>query len=330
MGRINRLWKVRALLACSYIAATLPSLALAQDWPSRRVTVVVPFGPGSTPDTVARLLADRLQARFGQPFVVENKPGGSGNIGTAAIARAALDGHTIGVSIGGPLAINTLLFPSMPYDPLKDLAPVALLVAQPSILVVSNSVGARSVGDLIALLRQSPGQYNYASIGNGSLSHLAMEAIAMQSGTRLVHVPYASSPEAMTALIRGDVQMAVLPAASVVPQGNAGHVRMLAVTSASRSPLLPELPTIGESGVLEVQADAWNALVAPARTDPHIVFALHSAVQEVLRQPEARATLKAQYMEPLFGTPEDLTARMQAEVARWRPVIEAAHIRVGP
>ena len=199
------------------LAASLLALvpAAAQEWPSKSVKVVVPFGPGSTPDMVARLVADRLQQKLGQSFVIDNKPGASGNVGTDAVAKAEPDGATIGVSIGGPLAINTLLFSKLPYDPAKDIAPITQLITQPSALVVNNSLGVNSVAELVALLKRESGKYNFGSIGNGSLSHLAMEAIALRSGTKMVHIPYPGSPQAMTAVLRGDVQMACLPAIAV-------------------------------------------------------------------------------------------------------------------
>jgi len=186
--------------------------ARAQDWPAKTVRIVVPFGPGSTPDIVARLVADGLQQKYpASAFVVENKPGASGNIGTDVVAKAAPDGSTLGVSIGGPLAINTLLFAKLPYDPQKDIAPVTQLVTQPSVLAVNPSLGVNSVVELVALLRKNPRKYNFASIGIGSLSHLAMEAIAIKGGAELVHVPYTSSPQAITAVIRNDAQNNVSP-----------------------------------------------------------------------------------------------------------------------
>src|SRR5438552_8816657 len=191
------------------LAALLLALApaAAQEWPSKTVRVVVPFGPGSTPDMVARLLADRLQQKLGQSFVIDNKPGASGNTGTDAVVKAEPDGATIGVSIGGPLAINTLLFGHLPYDPRKDLTLVTLLVTQPSVLAVNSALGVSSTHELIDVISRDPGKYAFGSIGAGSLSHLAMEAIALKSGAKLVHVPYPSSPQAVTALLRNDVQM---------------------------------------------------------------------------------------------------------------------------
>jgi tripartite-type tricarboxylate transporter receptor subunit TctC len=299
----------------------------AQDWPARTVKVIVPFGAGSTPDAVARLVADKLQQKLGQPFVVENKPGASGNIGTDAIAKAEPDGYTIGLSIGGPLAINTLLFSKLPYDPVKDLALVTTLTTQPSALAVPANLGVNSVAQLIDLLKREPGKYNFGSIGNGSLSHLAMEAIAQKSGAKLVHVPYGSSPQAMTAVIRGDVQMAVMPAISVTPHVASGAVKMLAVTTAKRSPLLPDVPTLKESGI-DVEADAWNGLVAPAGTPPAVLAKLHREVIAALHAPEVREKLNAQVMEPVGNTPAEFRAVIDADLARWAPVIQAAGIRI--
>ena len=260
-----------ALLAV--VAAAVP--AMAQSWPSRPVKLIVPFGAGSTPDLVMRLIADHLKDKFGQNFVVENKPGASGNLGTDAVAKAAPDGYTLGLSIGGPLAINPLLFAGMPYDPAKDLALITMTTSQPSALAVNTELGVDSVAALIDLLKKNPGKYNFGSIGAGSLSHLAMEAVAFRSGTKIVHVPYPSSPAAMTALIRNDVQMACLPAISVTPHVASGKVKILAITLAQRSALLPGIPTLKDSGV-DVEADAWNGMIAPARTPPAVIAAVRA------------------------------------------------------
>ena len=274
-----------------------------------------------------RLIADHLKDKFGQSFVVENKPGASGNLGTDAVAKAAPDGYTLGLSIGGPLAINPLLFAKMPYDPRKDLALITMTTSQPNALAVNTELGVNSVAELIDLLKKNPGKYNFGSIGAGSLSHLAMEAVAFKSGTKMVHVPYPSSPAAMTALMRNDVQMACLPAISVTPHVASGKVKILAVTTAQRSALLPDIPTLKESGV-DVEADAWNGMIAPARTPPAIIAAVRAAVIEAITSPTIRAKLAAQIMEPLPTTPEEFRARIDADIARWKPVIEAASIKM--
>src|ERR1700722_6215178 len=205
--------------------------ASAQDWPTKSVRIIVPFAAGATPDLVARLIADYLHDKLGQAFVVENKPGASGNTGTDAVAKAEADGSTLGVSIGGPLAINALLFSNLPYDPKKDLALITMLATQPSVVAVNAGLGVNSSQELVDLIRRNPGKYAFGSIGIGSLSHLAMAAIALKAGAQLVHVPYASSPQSMTALIRNDVQMVCLPAISVVPQVGSGAVKILAVST---------------------------------------------------------------------------------------------------
>src|SRR5215475_1562036 len=293
------------------VAGTEPSAA--QGWPTKPVRIIVPFGPGATPDIVARLLAEHLQTKLKQTFVVENKPGASGNLGTEAVVRAEPDGATIGVSIVGPLALNTLLFSKLSYDPFSELALISRIVDQPSVLVVNAGVSARSTAELIALIKRQPDKLNYGSIGNGSLSHLAMEAIAMVSGATIVHVPFPGSPQAMTALIRGDVQIACLPAAAVASQMSTGRIRMLAVTSQQRSALLPDLPTLKEAGV-DVEANAWIGLIAPVKTPEAIVAVVQREVTEALRDPTLREKLQAQYMEPLGTTPAEFRAHINAEM----------------
>ncbi len=301
--------------------------ATAQGWPPQTVRIVVPFGAGSTPDVIARVLADQLQKKYpDSAFIVENKPGASGNTGTGAVAKAKPDGSTIGISIGGPLAINTLLFSRLPYDPRKDIAPITQLVTQPSVLAVNNDLGVKTVGELIALIKANPGKYNFASIGNGSLSHLAMEAIAQKAGTKLVHVPYPGSPAAITSVIRNDTQMACLPAISVTPLAQAGKVKILAVSTARRSPYLPDVPTLKESSI-DVEADAWNGLIAPGGTPKAIVDAINKDAVAIIKRPEVREKLATQLMEPVGSTPQEFRARIDGEIARWKTVIEAAQVK---
>jgi tripartite-type tricarboxylate transporter receptor subunit TctC len=318
---------MKALLVALVGGLIMAAPAHGQDWPTRAVKVIVPFGAGSTPDAVARLVADKLQQKLGHPFVIENKPGASGNTGTDAIAKAEPDGYTIGLSIGGPLAVNTLLFAKLPYDPAKDLALITMLTTQPSALAVPASLGVDNVAALVELIKREPGKYNFGSIGNGSLSHLAMEAIAQKSGTKLVHIPYGSSPQAMTAVIRGDVQMAVMPAISVTPPVASGAVKMLAVTTAKRSPLLPDVPTLKEAGI-DVEADAWNGLVAPAGTPPAVLAKIGREVVEALHAPDVREKLNAQIMEPVGNTPAEFRAWIDRDLARWGAVIQAAGIKI--
>ena len=318
---------MRRLVALALLILCAATPAVAQDWPNKTVRIVVPFGAGATPDLIARMIADKLQQKLGQTFIVENKPGASGMIGTDVVAKAEPDGSTIGVSIGGPLAINTLLFSKMPYDPFKDVALITILTNQPSALSVPANLGVNSVAELVELIKKDPGKYSFGSIGNGSLSHLAMEAIAIKSGAKLVHIPYGSSPQAMTAVIRGDVQMVVMPAISVLPHVQQGTVKMLAVTTAKRSPLLPNVPTLKESGI-DLEADAWNGLIAPAGTPPAILEKIHREVVEAIKSPELKEKFAAQIMEPVGNTPVEFKAQIDADLARWAPVIKQQGIKV--
>ena len=318
---------MQRLIATAFVLVFGTLSAFAQPWPAKPVRIIVPFGAGSTPDLVARLIADQLKQETKQAFIVENKPGASGNTGTDAVAKAAPDGTTIGISIGGPLAINTLLFAHLPYDPAKDLSLITMLVTQPSALAVNAGLGVDSVPALIELIRKNPGKYNYGSIGTGSLSQLAMEAIALKSGTRLVHVPFPSSPQAVEALIRNDVQMVCLPAISITPQLAGGKIKMLAISTAKRSELLPGVPTLKESGV-DVEADAWSGLIGPAGLPAATIERINHLVSAAITSPAIRTKLSAQLMEPIPDTPAEFRARIDADIARWKPVIDAAKIKI--
>lgn len=318
---------MKRLSAVLLTAALCWSPLQAQEWPAQTVTVIVPFAAGSTPDSLARIVADGLQQRLGKPFVVENRAGASGNTGTAAVAKAAPDGHTLGVSIVGPLVINHLLFAKMPYETGRDIEPITVLAAQPSVLVVSPGVAADSVESLIAAIRREPDKFTYGSIGRGSLSHLAMASLAMKAGVNLVHLPFPGSPAAATALLRGDVQMAVLPAASVASLAADKKLRLLAVTSPQRSPLLPDLPTLREAGIAGVEADAWVGLIAPAGTSKAILARLHKEAVAVLADPAVIDKLKAQYMVPIANSPDAFRAVLKEEHDRWAPIIAAGGIK---
>jgi tripartite-type tricarboxylate transporter receptor subunit TctC len=313
--------KRTALAAVSAFALLLSGAASAQEWPVKPVKFIAPFAPASTPDTLARVLAEKLQARLKQPFTVENKQGAGGMIGTDAVAKAPADGYTLGVSIVGPLVNNKQLYKKMPYDPDRDLAPITIAVNQPSVLVVRSEMKAKGLPQLITELKGQPGKFTYASIGNGSLSHLSMELIALKSGTEIVHVPYAGSSQAMLAVISGEVQMACLPALSVMPQVKAGKLRILGVSSAERSTLLPDVPTLKEQGLNDVDAGSWIGVVVPAATPKAVQQRIQKEVVAVLQDPDVVRTLNAQMMEPVGSTAEAFGAFMRAERDRWSPVI---------
>jgi tripartite-type tricarboxylate transporter receptor subunit TctC len=310
------------LLLASATLAAASGISIAQEWPKGPVHVVVPFDAGSTPDLVARIVSERLAARLGQTMIVDNKSGASGNIGTDSVAKAVPDGQTIGVSIAGPLAVNPLLFRKMPYDPARDLEPVTVAVSQPSVLVVASKHAAGTAKDFLALLKGGQAKLTFASIGAGSISHLAMETIAARTGADFVHVPYRGSGAAVTAVLTGEVDMALLPAAAVMPHIRAGKIRGLAVASAKRSPSLPDLPTLAESGLPDVRADAWIGFIVPAKTPTSIIDKLHAQIVQVLAEPAIKERLLSRYMDPVGNSPVEFRALLAADVARWKPIIQ--------
>lgn len=321
-------FKIIRVLLLLLLPAALAAPVMADDWPAKTVRIVVPFGPGSTPDLVARMIADGLAKKYpGSSFVVENKPGNGGNLGTDAVAKAEPDGATLGVSIGGPLAINALLYSKLPYDPRLDIAPITQLVTQPSALAVNPGINVGTVAELLTWLRHNSGNFNYSSIGNGSLSHLAMVAIAKKANANLVHLPYPSSPQAITAVIRNDAQMACLPAIAVAAYAETGAVKILAVSTAQRSPYLPDVPTLKESGI-DVDADAWMGLIAPGGTPKLLINWINEDVVGILKQKAVRDKLATQFMEPVGNSPAEFRDRINGEFARWAPVIDAAGIKI--
>ena len=320
---MNR-WTV-GLSAAAVLMGALP--AAAQSWPQRPVKIVVPYGAGSSPDVLARVLNDRLSARLGQSFIVENRPGAGGNAGTDAVAKASPDGYTFVLSVNAPLVYNTILYKNLPYDPFKDLTPVTLAARNPNVCAVTPAMGVDSVKAWLDALRRHPGKYNFASTGNGSISHLGVELIKLKTQSFAVHIPYASSGQAVTAMLQGDVHFACLPAVSVMPQVKAGKLKALAITSAERSPLLPDVPTLKESGLPDIQAAPWFAYMAPAATPPAIVQRLSAELDGALKEPEVREKLRSAYFDPVGGTPAALGQFMREEQARWRPVIERAGLK---
>ena len=293
----------------------------AQDYPNRPVRMIVPFAAGSTPDVFARIVGEKVGQALKQALVIENRAGAGGNVGTDMIAKAPPDGYTIGVSITGPLVNNTVLYKKLPYDPFRDLAPITLGVHQPNVIAVAPSLNVNTMQELFALLKKNPGKYNYASIGAGSLSHLSMELIKARTGAFVVHIPYSSSPAAVTSVIAGDTQIASLAPLAIMPQVQAGRLKALAISTPRRSPLLPGIPTFREAGILDVEATAWIGVVAPARTPQPVIDRLNREFVAALKDPVTVEKLKAQYMDPAPTTAAEFAAFMQDELKRWGPVI---------
>jgi tripartite-type tricarboxylate transporter receptor subunit TctC len=311
---------LQALAAAPALIAA-PWVRAQSDYPNKPIRLVVPFAAGSTPDVFARIVGDRASQGLKQPVVIENRSGAGGNLGTDVVAKAAPDGYTIGASITGPLVNNTVLYKKMPYDPFKDLAPITFGVHQANVLAVSPSLGVNTLKELMDLLRKNPGKYNYASIGVGSLSHLSVEMLKTLTHSFVVHVPYASSPAAVTSVLQGDTQIISLAPLAVMPQVQAGKLKALAVSTAKRVPQLPTLPTFRESGV-PMDGSAWIGLVAPAATPAPIIQRLNQEFVAAMRDPAINEKLKSQYMDAEPGTPQQFAAFMREELAKWGPVIK--------
>ncbi len=311
------------------LAASLPwtGLQAQAPYPGKPVRVVVPFPPGGATDIVGRAIAERLQAALGQPFVVENKAGASGNIGVAEVARAPADGYTLVVGAPQTLTINPRLFKSLPFDPQKDLAPVAVIASVPNVLIVSNKLPVRTPQELVALAKQKVGRLNYGSSSIGGTPHLSAEMFKSMTGTFILHVPYRGSAPALQDLIGGQIDLMFdnLPAA--LPQIKAGTVRALAVTSLRRSASIPELPTLDESGVAGFDSQGWFALLAPAGTPQPVLERLNTEVNKILATPEFRERLLKVGADPVGGSIEDFRQRLRSETARWGQVIQFADIK---
>ncbi len=312
----------RRLLLLATLLSTLATPLLAQTaWPGKPVRIVVPYAPGSSPDVLVRILSDKLGQRLGQAIVVDNRPGAGGNNGTDHVAKAAPDGYTFLVSTNGPLVYSTVFNSKLPYDPFKDLAPVTLAGGQPNVCAVSNSMNVTDVKGWIAAMKKDPGKFNYSSTGIGSMSHLSVEILKLKTNSFAVHLPYASSPAAIMAILQGDVQFACVPPVAVMPQAKAGKIRAIAVTTATRSALVPDLPTLKEAGLPDIQALAWMAIMAPARTPPEIINRMNREIVAILKEPETQRKMANSYMEPIGSTPEELGKWMIEERERWAPVI---------
>jgi tripartite-type tricarboxylate transporter receptor subunit TctC len=312
---------MRRILTVLTIALVCAASAAAQDWPSRPIHLIVPFPAGSSPDLIARILAEKLPQALGQPVVVENRPGAGGNLGTGMVARAAPDGYTFGLSIPGPLAVNAVLYRKLDYDPFRDLAPVSLVAASPNLLVVDPKLNVDSVKDLVALVKSQPGKLNYGSVGNGSASHLTMELFKEAAGLDIVHVPYPGSPQVNTAILTGQISAGFVVPATAMPLVQAGRLKALAVTTSVRSIVLPEYPTLAELGYPQIVSTAWQGVVAPAKTPKPIVDRLSRELLAILRSEDVREKMMRLYFQPIGTSPQGLANLMRAEVERWGKVI---------
>ena len=320
----------RQLLGFAASSVFLPTLgsrhAVAQTWPARFVRIVVPFTPGGANDLVARIAAVRLAELWGQQVVIENKGGAGGNIGIEAAARADPDGYTI-LLTSTALAVNRFLYPALSYDPVADFAPVTLLCAQPNIMVVPNSSPATSVTEFIEHAKKKRGALAYASAGNGTSLHLCGELFKRMAGIEMTHVPYRGSAPALSDLIPGRVDAMFNSAGSVLGHVRAGRVRGLAVTTLTRVPFAPELPTIAEGGVPGFDVSSWFAFFVPAKTSPEIIRKMHADTVTALAHPLVKEKLEQLGATIIGSTPAELAAHLKAEMGKWGPVINEARIK---
>ena len=296
------------------------------EWPSQPVKIIVPFSPGTGMDILARTLQPKLADAWRQAVVVENKPGASGNLGAAQVAKAPADGHTL-VMGASTLIINTTLYKDMPYDPLTDLAPIGLAANASLLLVAHPSLGVHSVAELVALAKSKPGAINYGSPGIATPHHLAMELFKARAGVDLTHIPFSATGPAVTQLLGGEVPLMFLPVHVAIAHVKAGRLVALANGGAKRSPLAPDVPTLAELGLRDADTDIWYALWAPARTPAAVVQRINGDMNRALAAPEVRAALSAQGMEVVTSTPAELADRMTREATRWAQVVKAARIR---
>jgi len=308
--------------------ALVLGVAHAQTWPDKPIKFVVAAPAGSSIDVLARVIGDKLKDRVGQPIVVENRPAAGGTAATDFVAKAPTDGYTMLMSFNGPLAFGPHLYAKLPYDPQKDLVPVIITSSQPNVLAVTASLPVNSVKELVAYARANPGKLNFASVGNGSSSHLTMELLKATAGIDIVHVPFNGSPPAVTATMQGETQMIFAVMQPLQAQIQAGRLRALAVSAKTRFALLPDLPTIAENGFPGFEALAWNGVLVPAGTPGPVVQRLNSEINAILKDASVKSALNAQGFELIGGTPEDFANLIKSESDKWAPVIRKTGARI--
>jgi tripartite-type tricarboxylate transporter receptor subunit TctC len=313
--------------AAATLGAALPALAQAA-WPSRPVKIVVPTGPGSSLDLIVRAMSEKLAARWGQPVVIENKPGAGGMLGMDAVAKAT-DGHTLGIGFNGPLAYAPFLYAKTPYEPAKDLKPIVMTTSQPNVLAVNADVPARNVAELVAWAKAQGGKVNYSSLGNGSSAHLTMELLLSEAGFAATHVPFNGSPPAAMAVAQGEAQLTFMVAPALLPHVRNNKVRLLAVTSAQRPDSLKDLPTMAEAGYPNVEALAWNGLVGPTSLPDAVAQRVATDVTELLKDAAVRQVLDNSGLTAVGGTPEAFRRFIEGDVRRWGPVITRLGVKLG-
>jgi tripartite-type tricarboxylate transporter receptor subunit TctC len=312
---------MKLLKTILWLTVVVPGFALSQPYPAKPVRVIVPYPAGSTPDLVGRTLSERLQKALGQPFVVENRAGAGGNIGTDAAAKSAPDGYTLLVAVNGPVAVNKHLYTSLPYDPDRDLAPISLLASAPQMLVVKPGLPVADFKSFLQYARRNPGRLSYASVGGGSASHLTMELLKSKAGVFMVHIPYRGFPPAVTDLLAGNIDTMFATVPAVLPHVKAGKMRPLAVTAQRRSELAPEVPSVAELGLPQLESLAWIGLLAPAGVSKEVVDRISRETVRGMRAPEVRNLLGKQGFDVVASSPQEFQRWIRTESDKWARVI---------
>ena len=301
--------------------------AQTRSYPEKSVRVVVPAPPGSAPDFLVRLVGQKLTEAWGQPVVIDNVVGASGNIGTERVAKAVPDGYTLLFNTIGPIAVNVSLFDKLPYDPIKDLAPISLVAKMPNILTVNPDVPVKSLAELIALAKKEPGKLRYGTAGPGTTQHLSGELLNTLAGIKLISVPYKSSAQMTTDALGGQIEVLFHNAPVLLPHLKSGGLRGIAITSAKRSPSVPELPTMAEAGLAGFEITAWFGFMAPRGTPQAIISKIHADVARIVASPDVRERILAQASEPVGNSPEEYAAFVNEEITKWRAVIKQANMK---
>ncbi|WP_428680985.1 Bug family tripartite tricarboxylate transporter substrate binding protein [Reyranella sp.] len=320
--------KVMRRAACALVLAMVAGPVWAQDFPSRPLKLVVPYAPGGGADSVARIVAKKVAENIGQPIVIENKGGAGSIVGTDLVAKAEPDGYTLLLGQSGPISINPAVYKSLPYDPVKDFAPITMTTAYPYILVVNSESSAKTLQEFVALAKSKPGALNYGSTGVGAANHLVAELFASKAGLKMTHVPYRGTALAVGDLVSGTLNVVFGDPISVLPHIKSGKLRALAVTSLERSPVAPEVPTVAESGYPGFEALAWHGILAPAKTPPAVIQKLNAEIAKALADPATKELLEKQAMQTVGNSPEAFAAFIQKDIATWKAVAAAANVTV--
>jgi tripartite-type tricarboxylate transporter receptor subunit TctC len=326
---MRRIWLGLTGLAMSLALALAPAQhAMAEEWPAKTVTMIVPFPAGSAVDILARAIAIAMGEKLGKQFIIDNRAGAGGSLGGTAVAKANPDGYTLLFGTPAPIALNKFMYKSMAYDSERDFAPVALVAKSPLIIATRREFPAKTLGELIDYARANPGKVNVGNPGNGTLGHITAELIQQFAGVKMTHVPYRGSAPLTTDLVGGQIDVAIDFMPTYVPLLNDGKVRALAVTTAQRAAELPSVPTVQEAGMPGFEASAWYALVAPTGTPPEIIAKLNELVNAFLTSDKGREVLAQNALQGVGGPPDALKTFIAGELSKWRPVIEAANIRM--